>query len=91
MRTVAACCIMASPSCWAMANTIESQSANVEITASDGEQKETNPLEGFWKKTWIRKKGDSQKAPNPSYIINTMERTTWYHFQYGIQVPMMWT
>lgn len=65
MRTVAACCIMASPSCWAMANTIESQSANVEMTASDGEQKETNPLEGFWKKTWIRKKGDSQKGSQP--------------------------
>ena len=35
------------------------------VTMSADEAETGHPLEGFWKKTWIRKKGDSHKGSQP--------------------------
>lgn len=35
------------------------------VTMSANEAETGHPLEGFWKKTWIRKKGDSHKGSQP--------------------------
>ena len=54
------------------------------VTMSADEAETGHPLEGFWKKTWIRKKGDSHRVPNRSCITSIMEKTTWCRFPCGM-------
>lgn len=43
----------------------ESSLGESAVTMSADEAETGHPLEGFWKKTWIRKKGDSHKGSQP--------------------------